>query len=93
MITEWKKKDKKACREICPQISDEYLVYIDQNTAILELGTRLQGFFQSKAAIGIVNLCCEFFWTFTVDSTNMEEHVCKLHGLHQQLNCKIYTQT
>ena len=59
-INEWKTKDKKAQKEICLRISDEYLVYIDQNTTTPELGTRLQGIFQSKAAIGIVNLCREF---------------------------------
>ena len=28
-INAWKKKDKKAWKEICLRISDEYLVYID----------------------------------------------------------------
>ena len=85
MINEWKKKDKKAQKEICLRISDEYLVYIDQNTTTPELWTRLQGIFQSKAAVGIVNLCWEFFRTFAKDGANMEEHVRKLRGLHQQL--------
>ena len=44
-INEWKKKDKKARKEICLRISDEYLVYIDQNTTTPELWTRLQGIF------------------------------------------------
>ena len=56
IINEWKKKDKKARKEICLRISDAYLVYIDQNTTTPELWTRLQGIFQSKAANGIVNL-------------------------------------
>ena len=59
-INEWKKKDKKARKEICLRIPDEYLVYIDQNTTTSKLWTRLQGIFQSKAAIGIVNLHREF---------------------------------
>ena len=30
VIADWKKKDKKARKEICLCISDEYLVYVDQ---------------------------------------------------------------
>ena len=50
--------------------------------------SRLQEIFQSKAATRIVNLCHEFFQTFAEDGANMEEHICKLHGLHQQLNAR-----
>jgi gag-polypeptide of LTR copia-type len=84
-IAEWKKKDKKARKEICLRISDEYLVYINQTMAP-DIWTRLQGIFESRAAVGIVNIRREFVRTFAEDGTNMEEHVRKLRGLHQQLN-------
>ena len=74
-IAEWKKKDKKAWKEICLRISNEYLVYIDQSTTTPKLWTRLQGVFESKAAVGIVNLHCKFFRTFSEDGANMEEQV------------------
>ena len=77
-INEWKKKDKRALKEICLRISDEYLVYIDHNTTAAKLWTRLQGIFESRAAIGIVNIRQEFFWTIAVDGVNMDEHVRKL---------------
>ena len=85
-IADWRKKDKRVKKEICLRISDEYLVYIDQTMTVSELWTGLQSIFESKAAIGVVNLRREFFRTFTEDGTNMEEHVRKLHGLYQQLN-------
>ena len=87
-IARWKKKDKKARKEICLRISDEYLVYIDQTMTAPDIWTRLQGIFKSRAAIGVVNIRREFFRTFAEDGTNMEEHVCKLRGLHQQLNAR-----
>ena len=78
-INEWKKKkDKRARKEICLRVSDEYLVYIDHNTTAAKLWTRLQGIFESRAAIGIVNIRQEFFWTIAVDGVNMDEHVRKL---------------
>ena len=88
VIIEWKKKDKKAKKEICLRISDEYLVYIDQITTTTELWVKVQAIFEYKATISIVNLCWEFFWTFAKDGTNMEEHVCKLCRLYQQLNAR-----
>lgn len=60
-IAEWKKKDKKARKEICLRISDEYLVYINQNMTAPDIWTRLQGIFKSRAAVSIINICCEFF--------------------------------
>ena len=44
--------------------------------------------FESKGAISIVNLHCDFFCTFAEDGANMEEHVCKLQGLKQELNAQ-----
>ena len=38
-IAEWKKKDKKAWKEICLRISNEYLVYIDQSTTCHDTAT------------------------------------------------------
>ena len=84
MLAEWKKKDKKAQKDICLRISSEYLVYIDQSTTTPELWTRLKGIFESKVAIGIVNLHHEFFWAYSEDAINMEEHVCKL--------CRVYVR-
>ena len=55
-LNEWKKKDKKAKKEVCLRISDEYLVYIDQITTTPELWAKLQAIFESKAAVGIVNI-------------------------------------
>ena len=60
-IADWRKKDKRAKKEICLRISDEYLVYIDQTMTVSELWTRLQSIFKSKAAVGVVNLRQEFF--------------------------------
>ena len=54
---EWEKKDKKAKKEICLRISDEYLVYVDQITTTLELWAKLQAIFESKVAVGVVNIC------------------------------------
>ena len=88
VLNEWKKKDKKVKREICLRISDEYLFYIDQITTTPELWAKLQAIFENKAAVGIVNIRWEFFWTFAEDGVNMEEHVCKLHRLYQQLNAR-----
>ena len=87
-FNEWKKKDKKAKKEICLRISDEYLVNIDQITTTPELWAKLQAIFESKAAVGIVNIHREFFRTFAEDGANMEEHVHKLCGLYQQLNAR-----
>jgi gag-polypeptide of LTR copia-type len=50
--------------------------------------TRLQGIFESKGVVGIVNLCQDLFRTFPEDGANMEEHVRKLHGLQQELNAR-----
>ena len=55
-IDEWKKKDKKAKKEICLRISDKYLVYVDQNTNTPELWRMLRSIFKSKAAVGTVNI-------------------------------------
>ena len=87
-LNEWKKQDKKAKKEICLRISDEYLVYIDQITTTPELWAKLQAIFESKAAVSIVNICREFFQTFAKDGANMEEHIHKLRGLYQQLNAR-----
>ena len=83
VITDWKKKDKKARKEICLHISDEHLVYVDQYMTSNAIWTRPQSIFESKGAVSIV---CDFFHTFTKDRVNMEEHVCKLQGLGQELN-------
>ena len=77
-IADWKKKDKKARKEICLHISDEHLVYIDQFMGSHAIWTRLQEIFESKGAVGIINLCCDFFHTFAKDGTNMEKHIHKL---------------
>ena len=86
VITNWKRKDKKARKEICLCISDEHLVYVDQLMGSHATWTRLQGIFESKGAVGIVNLYRDFFHTFAKDGANMEEHVCKLQGLGQELS-------
>ena len=87
-VEEWRKRDKKTRKEICLRVSDKYLVYIDQTMTAREIWTRLQGIFESKAAVGIVNIRHEFFRTFAKDSTNIEEHVRKLRGLYLQLNAR-----
>ena len=56
LIDKWKKKDKKAKKEICLGISDEYLVYVDQNTNMLDLWRTLRSIFKSKGAVGTVNI-------------------------------------
>ena len=76
-IIEWNKKDKKMRKEIFLHIFDEQ-VYIDDAMTGHEIWTRLQDIFESRGAVGIVNLCREFFRTFAEDDTNIEGHVCKL---------------
>ena len=81
VIADWKKKDKKARKEICLHISDKHLVYIDQFMGRNDIWTRLQDIFKSKGVVRSINLHQEFFCTFTEDGANMEEHFCKLWGL------------
>ena len=50
-IADWKRKDKKARKEICLHISDEHLIYIDQFMGSHTIWTRLQGIFESKGAV------------------------------------------
>ena len=87
-VEEWRKRDKKTRKEICLRVSDEYLVYLDQTMTAREIWMRLQGIFESKAAVGIVNIRREFFRTFAKDGANIEEHVRKLRGLYLQLNAR-----
>ena len=87
-IDKWRNKDKEAKKEICLRVSDEYLVYIDQTTTAPELQAGLQAIFQSKVAIGMVNLHRAFFRTFAEDGANMEKHVQKLQGIYLQLNAR-----
>ena len=85
-IAEWKRRDKKARKEICLRVSDEYLVYIDQVTTAPELWATLQTIFESKATVGITLLWRELFRTVAKDGANMEEHIRKLRGLYLQIN-------
>ena len=55
-ITDWKKKDKKAKKEICLEVADEQLVSINQTMAAFVVWTSLQALFKLKGAMGIVNL-------------------------------------
>ena len=50
--------------------------------------TSPQVIFESKGAMGIINLQWDFFWTFAKDSANMEEHMWKLHRIQQELNAQ-----
>ena len=85
-INDWKKRDKKAKKEICLRVADEQLVYINQTMTAFAVWTSLQAIFESKGTVGIVNLQQDFFWMFTKDGANMEEHVQKLRGIQQELN-------
>ena len=85
-ITDWRKKDKKAKKEICLRVTDEQLIYINQTMSAFAVWTSLQAIFESKCAMGIVNLQWDFFQTFAEDGTNMEEHVWKLHKIQRELN-------
>ncbi|KAF8506344.1 hypothetical protein JB92DRAFT_2570550, partial [Gautieria morchelliformis] len=49
------KNDKKERKEICLCITNEHLVYIDQMMTGYAIWSRLQGIFESKGEIGIVN--------------------------------------
>lgn len=51
-----------------------------------EIWVRLQDIFESRGAVGVVNLRREFFRTFAEDGANMEEHIRKLRGLWQELS-------
>ena len=55
-INDWRKRDKKAKKEICLRVADEQLVYINQTMTAFAVWTSLQAIFESKAAMGIVNL-------------------------------------
>ena len=80
------KGDKKAKKEMCLRVADEQLVYINQTMSAFAVWTSLQAIFESQGTMGIINLWWDFFQTFSKDSTNMEEHVQKLHGIQQELN-------
>ena len=56
-INDWKKRDKKAKQEICLRVADEQLVYINQTMTAFAVWTSLQAIFESKGAMGIINLC------------------------------------
>ena len=87
-IVDWEKKDKKAHKEIYLCISDEYLVYVNKSMTATEMWTRLQGIFESRAAVGIVNLQCDYLQTIAEEGTNIEEHIWTLQELQQQLNAR-----
>ena len=53
---DWRKRDKKAKKEICLKVADEQLVYINQTMSAFAVWTSLQAIFESKGAMGIVNL-------------------------------------
>ena len=53
---DWKKRDKKAKKEICLRVADEQLVYINQTMTAFAVWTSLQVIFELKGAVGIVNL-------------------------------------
>ena len=52
---DWRKKDKKAKKEICLRVVDE-LVYINQTMTAFAMWASLQVIFESKGAMGIINL-------------------------------------
>ena len=84
-VAVWKKQDKKARKEICLRISDEYLVYMNEALTAKSAWDTLQGIFESKASIGVVYLRRDLFRTIAEEGANMEEHVRKMRGLQQQL--------
>ena len=55
-INDWRKRDKKAKKEICLRVADEQLVYINQTMTAFAVWTSLQVIFESKGAVGIINL-------------------------------------
>ena len=55
-INDWRKGDKKAKKEICLRVADEQLVYINQTMTAFAVWTSRQAIFESKGAMGIVNL-------------------------------------
>ena len=85
-INDWRKRDKKAKKEICLRVADEQLVYINQTMTAFAVWTSLKAIFESKGTMGIINLQWDFFQMFAEDGTNMEEHMQKLHGIQQELN-------
>ena len=85
-INNWRKRDKKAKKEICLRVADEQSVYINQTMTAFAVWTSLQVIFESKGAMGIINLWWDFFQTFAEDGANMEEHMQKLCRIQQELN-------
>ena len=55
-INNWRKRDKKAKKEICLRVVDEQLIYTNQTMTAFAVWTSLQVIFESKGAVGIVNL-------------------------------------
>ena len=55
-ITDWRKKNKKAKKEICLRVADEQLVYINQKMSAFAVWASLQAIFESKGAVGIITL-------------------------------------
>ena len=55
-INDWRKRDKKAKKEICLRVADEQLVYVNQTMSAFAVWTSLQAIFESKGTVGIINL-------------------------------------
>ena len=49
-INDWRKKDKKAKKEICLRVADEQLVYINQTMSAFAVWTSLQAFLNQKVS-------------------------------------------
>ena len=55
-INDWRKRDKKAKKEIYLRVADEQLVYINQTMTAFAVWTSLKAIFESKGTVGIINL-------------------------------------
>ena len=85
-IADWEWKDQQAYVAICLRINDDYMVYTHHTTTSKGVWDALVTIFEASGPIGIINTRHEFFCTFSQESENMEEHVCKLCGLQQTLH-------
>ena len=90
-IDDWKKRDKKAKREISLQISDECLVYIDQVSTASELWMGLQRIFQSKAAISTIQSSHQHNPLAPRVFPNVCQGWCQYGGTHSETSGNIFT--
>jgi hypothetical protein len=70
------------------RISDEYLVYAQQQNTSCEVWTALAAIFEARMPISINNLCREFFRTIAKEGADMEQHARTMRKLQMDLHAR-----